>query len=41
MLNRQRGVVKVKVVRGGAEQLILSTHVVVGDLLLLDTGAQC
>ncbi len=38
VLNRQRAVVHVKVVRDGMEQLVASPHIIVGDVVLLDTG---
>uniref|UniRef100_A0A7S0WLK4 Cation-transporting P-type ATPase N-terminal domain-containing protein n=1 Tax=Chlamydomonas leiostraca TaxID=1034604 RepID=A0A7S0WLK4_9CHLO len=38
-LNAQREAIQVKVVRGGAQVLVNNTDVVVGDVLLLDTGA--
>lgn len=37
-LNAQKDVIDVKVIRGGAEKVILSTEVVVGDVLILDAG---
>jgi len=37
-LNAQREAIQVKVVRGGAQVLVNNTDVVVGDVLLLDTG---
>lgn len=37
-LNAQKDLVEVKVVRNGEERLIENTEVVVGDLMLLDTG---
>jgi hypothetical protein len=37
-LNAQKDVIEVKVVRGGNTLLVKNSEVVVGDLLLLDTG---
>ncbi len=37
-LNAEAGVVEVKAVRGGHECLVVNEDVVVGDVLLLDTG---
>lgn len=37
-LNAQKDIIDVKVVRGGVEGLVKNTEVVVGDLVLLDTG---
>jgi len=37
-LNAQRDAIQVKVVRGGKQQLVSNTAVVVGDVLCLDTG---
>lgn len=37
-LNAEAGLVEVKAVRGGRECLVTNTGVVVGDVLLLDTG---
>lgn len=37
-LNAQKDVIEVKVLRNGEDQLIGNEEVVVGDILLLDTG---
>lgn len=37
-LNAQKDVIEVKVIRGGNTLLVKNSDVVVGDLLLLDTG---
>ena len=37
-LNKQKDTIEVKAVRGGHECLVTNTDVVVGDILLLDTG---
>ena len=37
-LNAQKDVIDVKVFRGGVECLVLSTDLVVGDILMVDTG---
>lgn len=37
-LNAQKDVIEVKVLRGGVEQLVGNEEIVVGDILLLDTG---
>lgn len=37
-LNAQKDVIEVKVLRGGEEQLVGNEEIVVGDILLLDTG---
>ena len=37
-LNSQKDVIEVKVLRGGEELLIGNEEIVVGDILLLDTG---
>ena len=37
-LNKEKDSIEVKAVRGGLECLVTNTDVVVGDILLLDTG---
>lgn len=37
-LNAQKDVIEVKVLRNGVEQLVGNEELVVGDVLLLDTG---
>ena len=37
-LNAQKDIIEVKVLRNGEDQLIGNEEVVVGDILLLDTG---
>ena len=37
-LNKEKDSIEVKAVRGGVECLVTNTDVVVGDILLLDTG---
>jgi P-type Ca2+ transporter type 2C len=37
-LNRQKDIIQVKVVRGGKQQLVANTDILVGDLMQLETG---
>ena len=37
-LNAQKDVIEIKVIRGGKQILVLNTDLVVGDLMMLDTG---
>jgi len=37
-LNAQKDVIEIKVVRGGKQTLVKNTDIVVGDIMLLDTG---
>lgn len=37
-LNAQRDAIEVKVVRGGSQMMVANTDIVVGDLMMLDTG---
>lgn len=37
-LNASKDVFEVKVIRGGQESLVLNTELVVGDVLIVDTG---
>ncbi len=37
-LNKQKDAIQVKVLRAGAQLLVLNTEIVVGDVLVLDTG---
>ena len=38
-LNAQKDVIDIKVVRGGKTKVVKNNELVVGDILLLDTGA--
>jgi hypothetical protein len=40
-LNAQKDVIDVKVIRSGKTLVIKNNEIVVGDILLLDTGAAC
>lgn len=40
-LNAAKDILQTKVVRGGQHAVVVSTDLVVGDIIILETGAQC